>query len=90
MGAHIAAGRKRGIGLTIVYALLTLIAIPAFTFLGAMMLFVVAMMICLNLMFLTLWLMVIHWAFGQDWSANYRGFMRFVDDVSRALSKARR
>lgn len=90
MGAHISAGRKRGIGLTIVYALLTLVAIPAFTFLGAMMLFVVALMICLNLMFLTLWLMVIHWAFGQDWSANYRGFLRFVDDVSRALNKARR
>jgi len=48
------------------------------------------MMIGLNLLFLTLWLTVIHWAFGQDWVANFNGFMKFVNDVVAALNKLRR
>jgi hypothetical protein len=54
------------------------------------MLVVIAMMIVLNLLFLTLWLTVIHWAFGQDWVANFNAFVRFVNDVITAFSKLRR
>ncbi|HEX7289429.1 MAG TPA: M48 family metalloprotease [Candidatus Angelobacter sp.] len=91
MGSHLVAPtRGHGLGLTIFTAVLWLIIGPLLAVAGALMLVVIAMMIGLNLMFLTLWLTVIHWAFGQDWVANYHAFMRFVDDVSTALSKMRR
>jgi hypothetical protein len=86
MGSHLIAPRKHwGPVMTIFMVLLYCIAVPAFAFLGAMMLFLIALMIMFNLVFLTVWLMVIHWAFAQDWGANIQGFMRFVDDVERAV-----
>jgi Zn-dependent protease with chaperone function len=91
MGAHIAApGRSRSIALTLFTTVLWLIIGPLLVVAGALMLVVIAMMIGLNLIFLTLWLTVIHWAFGQDWVANFNGFMRFVNDVSTAISKMKR
>ncbi|HET7751699.1 MAG TPA: M48 family metalloprotease [Terriglobales bacterium] len=91
MGAHIAAPeRSRSIALTLFTTVLWLIIVPLLVVAGALMLVVIAMMIGLNLIFLTLWLTVIHWAFGQDWVANFNGFMKFVNDVSAAISKMKR
>jgi len=53
------------------------------------MLVVIAMMIGLNLMVLTLWLAVIHWAFAQDWPKNIQAFVGFVQQLIAIFSKAR-
>jgi Zn-dependent protease with chaperone function len=90
MGSHlIAPTRQWGPILTAVMVLLYAIAIPAFAFLGAMMLFVIALMIMFNLVFLTVWLMFIHWAFAQDWGANIQGFIRVVNEIQRAFAGKR-
>jgi len=91
MGSHLVAPTSGyGWGLKIFMTVLWLIIGPLMAVAGALMLVVIAMMIGLNLLFLTLWLTVIHWAFGQDWVANFNGFMKFVNDVVAALSKLRR
>jgi Zn-dependent protease with chaperone function len=91
MGATmVAPTRHSGVGLKIFAAILYLIVIPLMVVAGAMMLLVIAMMIGLNLLFLTLWLTVIHWAFAQDWVAIFQGVVKFVSDLITALSKARR
>jgi hypothetical protein len=90
MGARLAApSRHGGLGTKIVIAVLYLILGPLLLTAGVMMLFVVAMMIGLNLLFLALWLAVIHWAFAQDWPAIFNGFMKFVQDVSAAFNQRR-
>jgi Zn-dependent protease with chaperone function len=91
MGAHqIATARGSGPLLKAFMALLYLVAVPAFAFLAVVMLFLIATIIIFNLALLTLWLTVIHVLLTQDWTANFHGFMRFVDDVSRAIANARR
>ncbi|HSM84958.1 MAG TPA: M48 family metalloprotease [Candidatus Limnocylindrales bacterium] len=91
MGSHlIAPKRGYGLGIKIFTTVLWLIIGPLLAVAGALMLVVIAMMIGLNLIVLTLWLSVIHWAFGQDWVANYNGFMNFVNDVITAINRARR
>jgi len=91
MGASmVAPGRGYGVGMTVLMTLLYAIIIPLMAAAGVAMLAAVAIMIMLNLLFLTLWLTVIHWAFGQDWGANYTAFMKFLDDFMRALSRLRR
>ena len=79
-----------GFGLKIFMFVLYLIVIPVLVAGVLAMLMALAIMIMMNLMLLGLWLSVIHWAFGQDWVANYNGFMKFVDDVSTAVSKMKR
>ena len=90
MGARLAApSRHGGVGTKIVISVLYLILGPLLLAAGVMMLFVVALMIGLNLLFLALWLAVIHWAFAQDWPAIFNGFMKFVQDVSAAFNQRR-
>ena len=90
MGARLAApSRHGGVGTKIVISVLYLILGPLLLAAGLMMLFVVALMIGLNLLFLALWLAVIHWAFAQDWPAIFNGFMKFVQDVSAAFNQRR-
>ena len=90
MGAKLVAqGRRWGPVMTAVMVLVYAVGAVAFAFVGAMMLFVIAMMIGLNLLFLTLWLSVIHWAFAQDWAANAQGFIKFVNDVVNAFQRMR-
>ena len=89
MGSRLVAPEKQyGFGLKIFMFVLYLIIVPLFTAVGVVTLGAVALMIMLNLMFLGLWLTVIHWAFGQDWVSNYHGFMRFVDEIEKAVSSA--
>jgi Zn-dependent protease with chaperone function len=92
MGAQqIAIARSRGGPvLKALMALVYIVAVPAFAFLAAMMLFLIAVIIIFNLVLLTLWLTVIHIVLTQDWGANFNAFMRFLDDVSRAIANARR
>jgi Zn-dependent protease with chaperone function len=91
MGATLVAPeRGGGIGLKIFMAVLYLIIVPLLVVAGGLMLVAIAMMIGLNLMFLTLWLTVIHWAFGQDWGANFAAIAKFVSDFITALSRLRR
>jgi Zn-dependent protease with chaperone function len=92
MGAAIRAQAHAhmGTGARIFTAVLWLILGPVLAVAGALMLVVILLMIGLNLLFLSLWLAVIHWAFGQNWTENFAAFMKFVDDVMRALNKARR
>ena len=90
MGAKLVTqGRRWGPVMTAVMVLVYAVGAVAFAFVGAMMLFVIAMMIGLNLLFLTLWLSVIHWAFAQDWVANAQGFIKFVNDVVNAFQRMR-
>jgi Zn-dependent protease with chaperone function len=62
MGAHLQADvhRKMGLGGRLVVAALMLIFVPLLALVAGLMLVVIAMMIGLNLVFLTLWLAVIH------------------------------
>jgi len=92
MGAHLQADvhRKMGLGMRIFATVLYTIVGALLAVCAAMMLVVIAMIIGLNLIVLMIWLSVIHWAFGQDWAANFNGFMRFVNDVITAFGKARR
>ena len=91
MGARLAMpGSGYGWGGKIALAIAWLILGPLMAAAAAAMLVAIAMMIGLNLLFLTLWLAVIHWAFGQDWVANYQGFMKFVNDFSDALRSLRK
>jgi Zn-dependent protease with chaperone function len=92
MGAHLQADvdRKMGVGMRIVATVLYTIVGALLAVAAALMLTVIAMIIGLNLIVLMLWLSVIHWAFGQDWVANYHGFMRFVNDVMTAFGRAKR
>jgi hypothetical protein len=89
MGAHLAEGSRRrgGLGGKIVLAILTLILGPLLLACAALMLVVIAMMIGLNLLFLGLWLAVIHWAFAVDWGSVISGFVAFVQDVAAALGR---
>jgi hypothetical protein len=89
MGAHLQADvhAKTRVTARLVMAVLMLILVPLLALVAGLMLVVIAMIIGLNLVFLTLWLTVIHWAFGQDWVANFNGFMRFVNDLVRLFNK---
>jgi len=91
MGAHVAAPTRTGSSVVakIVIALLYLIIGPLLALAGVLMLVVIAMMICLNLIFLTLWLAVIHWAFAQDWAKNIHAFVGFVEQVIQIFSRGR-
>jgi Zn-dependent protease with chaperone function len=62
MGAHLQADvhRKAGVGGRLILAALMLILVPLMALVAGLMLVVIAMMIGLNLLFLTLWLAVIH------------------------------
>jgi hypothetical protein len=92
MGAHQIATARAGGGLLLkaLIGFLYALAVPAFAFVAATMLFLIAMIIIFNLALLTLWLTLIHLLLTQDWGANFNAFMRFVDDVSTAIAKARR
>jgi Zn-dependent protease with chaperone function len=92
MGAHLQADvhRKMGLGMRIFATVLYTIVGALMAVCAAMMLLVIAMMIGLNLIVLMLWLSVIHWAFGQNWAANFQGFMKFVNDVMTAFGQAKR
>jgi len=91
MGATmVAPGRGYGVGTTILMVVLYAIVGPLLVAAGVMMLLAIAIMIGLNLMFLTLWLTIIHWAFGQDWVVIFNGIVKFVNDFIAAINKARR
>ncbi|HYL92595.1 MAG TPA: M48 family metalloprotease [Alphaproteobacteria bacterium] len=91
MGATmVAPGRGYGWGLRVFLFVLYAIIVPLMVVAGGLMLVVIAMMIGLNLLFLTLWLTVIHWAFGQDWIANFQGMIKVGSDIITALSKIKR
>lgn len=88
MGASLIAPKRRlGPVLMVLAVVLYAIVIPVMALAAAAILTVIVMMIGLNLLFLTLWLSVIHWAFAQDWVANAQGFMKFVNDVVTAFSR---
>ena len=87
MGSRLVAPENQySFGLKILMFALYAILVPLMVVAGAAMLAGVGIMIMLNLMFLGVWLTVIHWAFGQDWVGNYHGFMKFVDALIKALS----
>lgn len=90
IGAHIAAQSRTSVVLKVVMAIMYAIIVPLMVMAGALMLLVIGIMIGLNLLFLTLWLTAIHWAFTQDWNSNIRGFIAFVNQVMAAVSKASR
>ncbi|HKD15911.1 MAG TPA: M48 family metalloprotease [Candidatus Angelobacter sp.] len=70
MGAHVeVATRKMGFGATLVMLVLWMIIGPLLLVAGGAMLVAIAMIIMLNLMFLGLWLMVIH---GIFWWLGHR------------------
>ncbi len=90
MGAHLAESRRRsGLGGKIVLAILSLILGPLLLACAALILVVIVMMIGLNLLFLGLWLAVIHWAFTVDWGNVISGIVGFVQDVAAALGQRR-
>jgi Zn-dependent protease with chaperone function len=91
MGAHllVPTPTRGGMALKVFLVLLYLLIVPLLTVAGVLMLVVIALMICLNLLFLGLWLSVIHWAFAQDWGQNINAFEGFVEQVSAAFSKGR-
>ncbi len=90
MGAHLtAATRDRGLALKILFIVLYTIIIPLMVVAGVLMLFVIVMTIGLNLLFLALWLSVIHWAFAQDWGRNFQAFVQFVQNVAELVQKSR-
>jgi Zn-dependent protease with chaperone function len=92
MGAQFRAEAhtRMGAGAKIFAAILWLIIGPLLAVAAGLMLMVIVMIIGLNLVLLALWLAVIHWAFAQNWTENFYGFMRFVNDVTTALGKAGR
>jgi hypothetical protein len=91
MGSHLDASTRRyGPVMMIFLAVLWLIIGPLLVAAGALMLMVIAMMIGFSVVLLTLWLTVIHWAFGQDWIANFSAFVKFVNEVIEIVGKARR
>jgi Zn-dependent protease with chaperone function len=92
MGAHLQADvhKKMGLGMRIFATVLYTIVGALLAVCAGLMLMVIAMIIGLNLIVLMLWLSVIHWAFGQNWVANFNGFMKFVNDVMAAFGKAKR
>jgi len=64
MGSHmIAPVRAGGAWLKIFMTVLYLIIVPLLTVAAGLMLIVIAMLICMNLMLLAVWLMAIHWFF---------------------------
>jgi hypothetical protein len=64
MGSHmIAPVRAGGWVATVFMTLLYLIIVPLLTVAAGLMLIVIAMLICMNLMLLAVWLMAIHWFF---------------------------
>jgi len=90
MGSRLVAPeRKWGPIMTVFMTLIYAIGAAAFTFLGAVMLFVIALMIGLNLLFLTIWLSVIHWAFAQDWGANFAAISKVIGEIINAFSNRR-
>ena len=90
MGARVVvSGRKWGPIMTVFMTLIYAIGVVAFAFLGAMMLFVIALMIGLNLLFLTIWLSVIHWAFAQDWPANFEAIGKVIGEIINAFNNRR-
>lgn len=91
MGAHLAGPTRKGPGILakIFITLLYLIIGPLLTLAGGLMLVVIAMMIGLNLLFLALWLTVIHWAFAQDWPGNIRAIVGFIEQLIAIFSRSR-
>jgi Zn-dependent protease with chaperone function len=91
MGAHLTAPTRTGLSvvLKIVLALLYVIIVPLLTLAAVLMLVVITMMIGLNLVFLALWLTVIHWAFAQDWLGNIRAFVGFVEHLIAMFNRGR-
>jgi len=71
MGAHLHADvhRRMGMGARVFLGLLMLIIVPLLALAAGLMLVVIAMMIGLNLLFLTIWLAVIHAVF-MWWNGN--------------------
>jgi hypothetical protein len=64
MGSHMIAPVRAGGWVTTVFmTLLYLIIVPLLTVAAGLMLIVIAMLICMNLMLLAVWLMAIHWFF---------------------------
>ena len=91
MGAHLTAPTRGGsrILAKIAYAVLYLIIVPLLATAGVLMLFVIAMMIGFNLVFLALWLTAIHWFFAQDWDRNIRAFVEFIQELIAAFNRGR-
>ncbi len=89
MGSHVAVpNRHRSVVLKIALTLLYVIVVPLLTLACLMMLLVIAMMIGLNLLFLALWLTVLHWAFAQDWQRNFEALVKIAGDLIALLRKA--
>ena len=90
LGARVVvSGRKWGPIMTVFMTLIYAIGAVAFTFVGAVMVFAIALMIGLNLLFLTIWLSVIHWAFAQDWSANFEAIGKVIGQLINAFNSRR-
>ena len=90
MGAHLTSPTRTGssVVLKIVLALLYLVIVPLMVVAGVLILVVIAMMIGLNLLFLALWLTLIHWAFAQDGAKNTRTFVGFIKELTEAFSRS--
>jgi Zn-dependent protease with chaperone function len=90
MGSRLVAPENHyGVGLKIFISVLYIILVPLMVAAAAVTLGAVALIIMFNLLFLGIWLSVVHWAFGQDWNRNFHGFVKFVEDVYTAFSKHR-
>src|ERR1051325_11164781 len=63
MGSHLLMPKKSGGWVTVFMTVLYVIIVPLLAVAGGLMLFVIAMLICMNLMMLAVWLMAIHWFF---------------------------
>ncbi len=81
--------RRKGLAGKIVLAVLWLIIGPLLVAAGLAVLATIVLMIGLNLLFLALWLSVIHWAFAQDWGQILQAFLGFVAQVAEAIRKSR-
>jgi Zn-dependent protease with chaperone function len=87
MGATLVAPQRQSSrGVKIFTTVLYLVLGPLLAVAAALMLVVLVMMIGLNLLFLTLWLTVIHWAFAQDWGAIFTGIAALASRLTEALS----
>jgi Zn-dependent protease with chaperone function len=91
MGAHLTTPSRTGsaIARTILFTILYLVLVPLMTVAGVAILLLIAFMIGLNLVFLALWLTLIHWAFAQSWDQNIRSFVEFFEELTAAFSRGR-
>jgi hypothetical protein len=63
MGSHLLVPKRSSGWVAVFMTVLYLIIVPLLTVAAGLMLIVIAMLICMNLMLLAVWLMAIHWFF---------------------------